>query len=114
MKENTKYRLLLAFQEALLFNVTFHTKLVVADVMDGNKLIMWVYLDKEPTIHEKDAYYSVSAEVKGNFVDFDSANSSVHFSIDNPSDEDLRGKLVLFARCDYLDLEGNLKPCADE
>lgn len=115
MKRETYNRLWFAFQNALLFNVTFHTRLVFVDVVDDKKVIMWVYLDREPTEDEKDVYYSVSAEALGKFDDFDDANSKVLFSTGGFSDEELRGKLVLFARCDYLDLEGNLlKSFGDE
>lgn len=109
MKADKRYALLLSFQKALLFNVTFHTRLILADVHDNKKLIMWAYLDRAPTDDEKDVYYSVSAEVAGDFVDLDDAISEVHFLTENINDEDLRDKLLLFARCDYIDLDGNLK-----
>ncbi len=69
---------------------------------------MWVYSDREPTDDEKDVYYSVCAELTGDFIELDDSISEVRFLIEGFSEENLRDKLVLFARCDYLDLEGNL------
>lgn len=66
-------------------------------------------MDRTPTEDEKDVYYSVSAEVRGEFVELVGDLSEVHFLTGGFNDDDLRNKLVLFARCDYLDLEGNLK-----
>jgi|GEM_PF-1500662 len=109
MKEISKHQLLLVFQKALLFNITFHTKLILADVVNNRKLIIWIYMDRTPTEDEKDVYYSVSAEVRGEFVELVGDLSEVHFLTEDFNDDDLRNKLVLFARCDYLDLEGNLK-----
>lgn len=108
MEKNKKYQFLLAFQRALLFNVTYRTRLILADIIDS-KLIIWVYLDSEPTDDEKDVYYSVCAELTGEFIELDDNISEVQFLTDNFSEENLNGKLLLFARCDYLDLEGNLK-----
>ena len=104
-----KEELYYAFQNALLFNITYHTRLIYADVLDGNKLVIWVHLDKEPNENEKDVYYSVSAELTGSFEELNDSLSEVHFSTGNFNEEDLNGKLLLFARCDYLDLDGNLK-----
>ncbi len=109
MEEKIKNQLLLAFQRALLFNITYHTRVIVADVIENSKLIVWVYLDRVPTDDEKDLYYSVCAELTGEFMYLDDATSEVHFSTDSFAEENLKDKLILFARCDYLDLEGKLK-----
>lgn len=109
MKENRKNQLLLSFQKVLLFNITFHTKLIVANVFNSSKLVIWVYMDKLPTDDEKDVYYSICAEVTGEFLDLDDSISEVHFLTESFAEENLKDKLLLFARCDYLDLEGNLK-----
>lgn len=108
MKRETFDILWFTFQNALLFNVTFHTRLVYLDVADDKKVIMWVYLDKEPTEDEKDAYFSAFAEAFSSLDDFDETNSKVLFSTKSFSDEDLRDKIVLFARCDYLNSDGYL------
>lgn len=108
MEEDKKYQLLLAFQEVLLFNITYGTKLILADVID-NKLIIWVYLDREPTDDEKDVYYSVCAELTGGFVELDDSISEVRFLTEDFFEENFKDKLLLFARCDYLDMEGKLK-----
>lgn len=108
MEKNKKYQLLLAFQNALLFNITYGTRLILADVIES-KLIIWVYLDREPTVHEKDVYYSVSAEITGDFLELDESLSEVQFLTESFSEESLKDRLLLFARCDYLDLDGKLK-----
>ena len=105
MEKNQKYQYFLAFHNALLFGITYHTRLVIADIID-NELIMWVYLDKVPTEDEKDVYYSVSAEIKGHFTELYS--SKVHFLTESFPEVIIKDRLLLFARCDYLDLEGNL------
>ena len=105
MDKNKKHQYFLACHNALLFNITYHTRLVIADIID-NELIIWVYLDKVPNEHEKDAYYSASAELKGEFIELSS--SKVYFLTEPFSEVSIKDRLLLFARCDYLDSEGNL------
>lgn len=101
-----KYRqLCFKLQSTLLFNVTFHTKLICADV-DDDELTLWVYMDRFPTEDEKDVYHSYSGEVVGTFLYL--KRSMVHFLIEDFVDDEFKDKLLLFARCDYLDVDGNL------
>ena len=68
-----------------------------------------VGLDKTPTEDERDMFFSVSAEVTGNSAEFDDSKSKVIFLIDNTSIDDLaKDNMVFYARCDYLDENGNL------
>ena len=103
-----EHHLLLAFQNALLFNVTTNTRLIYAELEEGNRLITHVYLDLEPTEDERDVYYAVAAEVKGDFANLDDGNSRVIFYTEPFSEDQLRGKMVVFARCDLLDENRNL------
>ncbi|MHA3789027.1 hypothetical protein ACX0HA_12500 [Flavobacterium hauense] len=107
MVENRRNQLLFAMYRAFLFNITFYTRLICAEIR-GSKLIIWVYLDRMPTDHEKDVYYSVCAELTGTFMDLDGSLSEVYFLTDNFNEDDFKDKLLIFARCNYLDVEGDL------
>ena len=79
--------------------------MILAEII-GNKLNLIVYLDMEPTVHEKDVYYSYCSEILGEFVEL--KDSEVHFFSKSDSSVTLKDKIILFARCDYLDFDGNL------
>ena len=103
-----KNKLSLIFQKALLFNISSNTRFVCANV-SRKKLEMFVGLDREPTEDEKDMFFSVSAEVTGHFAELDERESEVKFLVDITSPDDLANTNTFFyARCDYLDKNGNL------
>ncbi|MEZ4776030.1 MAG: hypothetical protein R3D00_22835 [Bacteroidia bacterium] len=106
--EISKEHLLLTFQNALLYNVCPNTRIIFADIESVNKLITWIYVDLPPTEAEKDMYYSIQSEVLGEFEGFDDSGSKVKILTGHFDEENLRGKMVLFARCDYLDENRNL------
>ena len=98
-----KNDLILIFQKSLLFNISKSTRIIAAYIQNNDSLIIEVYFDRIPSDDEKDLYYAVSAEVTGDIDFLDEAKSKVIFSIKEIKDKELKGKLVLFARCDYMD-----------
>lgn len=103
----TKSQLLWVCYNALLFNVTQYLRFLYVHLED-DILTITVVLDREPTEDEKDVYYSYSAEVEGHFAELDDSKSKVVFVTEDFSESNYSKHHVVFARCDYLDDNGNL------
>lgn len=91
--------LILAFQKALLFNVSRNTR-QIAVLVDNETLTMQVALDEAPSDEEKDMFYSVCGEVVCEFEAFDLAQSNVIFFVGMDLPEPENERIYIFARCD--------------
>jgi hypothetical protein len=89
-----KDHLLLSAQRALLFNVIDCVRFICAEISD-NKLMLYIYSDRELTEDEMDLYYGVSAEMSGDFV-LDDSKSKTIFIVEHGQFESITitGKLV--------------------
>jgi hypothetical protein len=106
MEIHEKGQLFYALHRNLVFNVTKSTRLIYADVDNNAILNVRVYMDREPTIDEKDLYYSFSGEVAGTYTFINGSN--VQFYTSDYDEKELISGQIIFAICDYLDENGNL------
>ena len=83
---------------ALLFNITSSIRFIFIQSVE-DKLILFVYTDKELSESEKDIFYAVSGEISGDFPFLDDSKSEVNFVNDNNKFESIKNEGdLIFAR----------------
>lgn len=90
-------KLSVAFQRALLFNVSDSMRFISCEVSNDNILNVYIYFSKKPTELDLDLIYSAAGEVCGDFPGLD--NSKVKYFVDNNEFNTLKHlRLLIFAR----------------
>lgn len=71
--------LLLSAQRALLFNIIPSIRYVFIEARNDNEICMYIYTNRPLTEEEKDIYYSVLAEISGDFPEVDDSICKIDF-----------------------------------
>lgn len=92
--------LLWSAHRALLFNVTPNTRFIFMEVR-ANHIIIYVYSEEELNDEELDVYYSVAAEMEGDFAEV--VTSEVYFFVTtDPFENVIKLEHLLYARYEYM------------